>query len=435
MQRMKRLVRIGWVGIIVLFLLIVCVSQESAASPWGYEPDSPVGQCLTARYGHGGIKLEFFPDRSSAHAAADADCDRCSENKCGHGDNSCLCAEWAYAHCEAWGYTTCNPSASYTCAEADHSCGVPIVGYGTWNCRSGLNGVFIYPLSDCPNYVPPIPQQDSNSEAPPDQTLGGGGNSCDDFVCNPVKVATGNKYEKAIDLSISTPGIPLEFVRHYNSLVATDGPLGQGWTHSFSANLQVVRTTPTMRVKIKDVDGRALFFSQLYYSNVGEVNFYGESGVKDRLKQITSTGQWVLKRKSNLTYLFDSNGILTQISDPNGNTLTFSYSGGLLTQVSNNFGNSITLQYSGTRISSVTDPKSQSVVFTYTGSDLTGVGYPDGQSLGYAYSNHNLTGKYDSSDHLIGHWDYDTEGRVSNYYRYVDNGVYQEQIGFTEVVQ
>ena len=186
-----------------------------------------------------------------------------------------------------------------------------------------------------------------------------------------------------------------------------------------------------MRVKFKDADGRALFFSQLYYSNAGEINFYGESGVKDRLKRITSTGQWVLKRKNNLTYLFDSTGTLTQISDRNGNALTFTYSGNLLTQVSNNFGNSIMFQYLGGRISSVTDPKGQSVSYTYTGSDLTGVNYPDGRSLGYAYSNHNMTDKYDSSSYLTGHWDYDADGRVSNHYRYIDNGVYQEQIGFT----
>ena len=246
-----------------------------------------------------------------------------------------------------------------------------------------------------------------------------------------MKVATGNKYEQASDLSISAPGIPLEFTRYYNSITAADGPLGYGWTHSFSINVQVVRTSPTIRVKIKDPDGRALFFSQLYYSNAGEINFYGESGVKDRLKQITSTGQWVLKRKSNLTYLFDPSGVLAQISDPNGNTLTFTYSGGLLTQASNNFGNTITFQYSGSRISSITDPKNQSISYTYTGSDLTGVSYPDSRSLGYAYANHNMTDKYDTSGYLVGHWDYDTNGRVSNYYRYIDNDVYQEQVSFT----
>ncbi len=39
------------------------------------------------------------------------------------------------------------------------------------------------------------------------------------FVGNPVNVATGNKYEEVLDLTVSTPGIPLEFRRSYNSQI------------------------------------------------------------------------------------------------------------------------------------------------------------------------------------------------------------------------
>ncbi len=87
--------------------------------------------------------------------------------------------------------------------------------------------------------------------------------------------------------------------------------------------------------------------------------FCGESGVKDRLKQVISTGEYFLRRKEgNLTYKFGSDGKLLQISDPNGNTLTLTYTGGLLTQVSDNFGKSLSIQYNtDNRISSITDPK------------------------------------------------------------------------------
>ena len=182
-------------------------------------------------------------------------------------------------------------------------------------------------MSGCPGYVAPVQQPDDNEEM---QEIQLGGGSCDDFAANPVKVATGNKYEKVSDVSISAPGIPLEFVRHYNSIMAADGALGHGWTHSFGINLQVVRTTPTIRIKIPDSDGRALYFSQLYYSSTGEINFYGESGVKDRLKQIISTGQYVLKRKSNLTHVFDSSGTLTQYRTPTGVQFRYPIRGGFL---------------------------------------------------------------------------------------------------------
>jgi RHS repeat-associated protein len=435
-------VHMRWLSLAVMFLLALCAPKTGVASPWGYPPDSPQGQCLA----HYGIK-KVFPDQATAEAAVAADCsiknDECVKRNppMDHPFYVLYTVSSPWPYCELYGdplygcSLSANEFRSACCANADGYQECPDCAaywFPTDYCNgpsSAPDEQYDFSVEDGEKNLggsDPIAPGDDNDDNP---------NSCPasaGFVGNPIKVATGNKYEKTSDISVLTPGIALKFVRHYNKLAATDGPLGYGWTHSFGANLQVVRTTPSARVKIKDADGRAIYFSQLYYANPGEINFYGESGVKDRLKKITATGHYVLrKKKGNLTYLFDSSGTLTQISDPSGNTLTLTYSGGLLTGVSNNFGNSITFQYSGSRISSVTDPKGQSVIYTYSGSDLTGVSYPDGRSLSYAYSNHNLTDKYDSSNHLIGHWDYDTDGRVSNHYRYIDNGVYQEQMGFT----
>ena len=193
---------------------------------------------------------------------------------------------------------------------------------------------------------------------------------------------------------------------------------------------QVINGSP-QRVIIWEAYGRALYFSQANQSNQGEVDFYGESGVKDRLKQIIATGQYVLRRAGdNLTYTFGSDGSMQQITDPNGNSLTFTYTSGLLTQVTNNFGKSLTIQWNGGRISSITDPKNQSISYSYTNGDLTLVTYPDAQSLQYAYTNHLMTDRRDTAGNLTGHWGYQN-GRVSTNYRYVDNGVPQERVDFT----
>ena len=120
-------------------------------------------------------------------------------------------------------------------------------------------------------------------------------------------MTTGNKYEEVLDLSISTPGMPLEFRRSYNGQIILNGPLGYGWTHTYDMPLNVVQTTPTKRVRIWDSDGRALYFTER--SSGSEIIFYGESGVKDRLKQVVSTGEYFFRRKEgNLTYRFNSNG-------------------------------------------------------------------------------------------------------------------------------
>jgi hypothetical protein len=83
------------------------------------------------------------------------------------------------------------------------------------------------------------------------------------LVANPVNIATGNKYEQVLDLSISTPGLPLEFRRSYNSQVIFNSPMGYGWTHTYQVSLGVVQTSPTKRVRIWDSDGRALYFSEV----------------------------------------------------------------------------------------------------------------------------------------------------------------------------
>ena len=249
------------------------------------------------------------------------------------------------------------------------------------------------------------------------------------FAGNPVNVATGNKYEEVLDLTVSTPGIPLEFGRSYNGQVISDGPLGYGWTHTYNLSLDVVQTSPTKRVRIWDSDGRALYFNKVQQSS-DEILFAGESGVKDRFKQVISTGEYFLRKKeSNLTFKFGVNRKLLEISDPNGNTLSLTYTGGLLTQVSNNFGKTLSIQYNGNnRISSVTDPRGQSILYEYTNGDLTRVSYPDTNSTSYSYSSHHLTDKYDTNNNLIGHWAYDSYGRVITYYSHLKESAPQERI-------
>jgi RHS repeat-associated protein len=75
--------------------------------------------------------------------------------------------------------------------------------------------------------------------------------------------------------------------------------------------------------------------------------------------------------------------------------------------------------------------KGQSILYTYSNGDLTNVAYPDTNSLGYTYLSHNLTDKYDTNNNLIGHWDYDSKGRVITYYSHLENGVPQNRIDFS----
>jgi RHS repeat-associated protein len=239
------------------------------------------------------------------------------------------------------------------------------------------------------------------------------------LVGNPINVTTGNKYEEVVDVTVESPGIPLEFRRAYNSQSTYAGPLGQKWTHNYNLRLEELEKEPERRIRIWADDGRTLYFHEVRKDpSSGAIPFIGESGVKDRLKQNVSTGQYLLRRKgTNLTYRFSAKGRLLEVTDTNGNGLTLGYEGEDLVEISDNFGKSLSLEYDHGLLKTVRDPKDQPIVYEYKNGDLLQVRYPDRRSIGYGYKNHNLLDKYDCNGALIGHWDYDEErGLVTFYY-------------------
>jgi len=392
----------------------LAVNCYTASRALGYDERGISGPCFWGTFGY--RQLTYWIHREFA-------CDGTISWQCCQGAGG-VCGAYYLAVFE--GDSTC--FANLGCWEG--SCGNTCRGYSCGLCDKRTT---IMKQQGCcpPNPITGLPFDNALPDSEHQGKNAGRPQLCDMSVANPANVATGSKYEEVLDLSISTPGMPLEFRRSYNSQITIDGPLGYGWTHTYSMILNVVQTNPTKRVRIWDSDGRALYFSQVQQTST-EILFRGESGVKDRLKQIISTGEYFLRRKEgNLTYKFNSDGKLLEISDPNGNTLTMTYTGGLLTQVSNNFGKSLFIQYTNNRISTITDPKNQSVLYEYINGDLTKVTYPDQNFVRYAYSNHNLTGKYDTSNNLIGHWGYDSRRRVINYYSHLKDGIPQERIDLT----
>src|SRR3546814_7275081 len=56
-------------------------------------------------------------------------------------------------------------------------------------------------------------------------------------VCSSDLLATGNKYQKEIDLPAHPAAPGLEIVRHYNALDRRPSVLGQGWALSYDTRL------------------------------------------------------------------------------------------------------------------------------------------------------------------------------------------------------
>jgi hypothetical protein len=317
----KRSVGVGLVCLTIFFTLLY--AQHSEARWAGYIDDDAIDYL----HAHGGHKI--FPDEPSAAGAVYSDCKA-------HLPDGGNCYDYQY-------WQTCYDYIGPGCYQPANppSTRIPMSGFNAHGCDNADP----YPAPELwwtsywfPNYRsdPPCPypmplmwwpdppftlesSQQSLGAPLPARAVNRGfpvdpasneptGFFCDAtsmFVGNPVNVATGNKFEYVVDLSISTPGIPLYFARAYNSQSTVDSPLGYGWAHNFAVSLRDAsynNTNRGTRVRIRDADGRVLYFSQ---AQPGAA-FLGESGVKDRLT-LDASGNYNLRRnEGTLTYRFRS---------------------------------------------------------------------------------------------------------------------------------
>jgi RHS repeat-associated protein len=171
---------------------------------------------------------------------------------------------------------------------------------------------------------------------------------------DPVNILNGNLYVAKTDLSTSAPGIQFEFIRAYNSMEETDGPLGVGWTHNFNVKVSPPVDETSVAI-VTDTDGGVIEFSQI---SAGIFN--PPTGDYSALTKDNTGFTW--KKKEKITYSFNSQGTLQSIKDKNSNAFSLSYnSQGRLSTITDTAGRNYTITYdtSGriTRIEDATDRK------------------------------------------------------------------------------
>jgi RHS repeat-associated protein len=213
----------------------------------------------------------------------------------------------------------------------------------------------------------------AGSTLPPGQTIGTEGGrgvhalSPTHTFVEPVNSLTGAFTTSATDLSTPGLGVPFDFARSYTSSDTTVGPLGPGWADSLSAALLVQANGDVL---VHGEDGQ-----QIYYTKQSDGSFVGAPGALSTLSAVTDG--YLLVSHDQVTYLFDSSGVLQSELDRNGQGLTFSYTGGQLTSVTDAADRTATLAYNGGLLSSVTSADGRTVSYGYTGGLLTSVTLPD----------------------------------------------------------
>ena len=327
-------------------------------------------------------------------------------------------------------------------------------------------------------------------------------------VGDPVRIATGSFTVSETDISFRCGNIAVEITRIYQSDRARAHFFGQGWFFNYQSRIirgvkpnaeMIVEEMeelyeradyPSIRKKLRKAEEEASLAlhnksrnvyvlnntdpDYLHLTGNGTLTLIDENGAPvlytlaqspiygasnpypsgsachsnvhsyDRLRML-SGGSYILVKRDMTKYRYSPYGLLTSITDRNGNQVSFLYSGGKLVQIQASDGRTISLHWSGSRIARILDPMGREVGYSYdssgrlssrtdqqgnivryvySGNRITGIIKPDGSRRSYFYSGRN--GKQ-----VVGHT-VDEEGRAETFHYYSGYTEYRNPSGIVE---
>jgi RHS repeat-associated protein len=206
---------------------------------------------------------------------------------------------------------------------------------------------------------------------------------------DPVNLVSGNMFHKEMDIYLKGRGnLDLAFERVYNSQFRKDGPLGNGWTHSYNHQLKFVDDNPgdtttnaTESVIWVDGTGNLTTFEVAGTTSGISLNtqFTNPAGTYVIAKR-EANGEYSIREKNGLVFYFENIAGITgqtakllRVASRNGNTLTFNYSGDNLVSVQDGLNRHLTFHYDNAdnHITRVEDWSGRTFRYNYTGDNLT----------------------------------------------------------------
>lgn len=198
----------------------------------------------------------------------------------------------------------------------------------------------------------------------------------------PVNIANGNLFETEEDFTIPSRGMPINFVRYYNSQSDYNGPMGYGWTHTYNQHVT------------ENADESVTYFAEdggeFTFTKNPDTTYNRPAGF---FSTLTKDGSgYKLRGKHGTEKFFDLTGKITGIVDRNGNTITFEYTGDCLTKIIDTVGREYTLLYDAdNHLTSITTPGPYEWTYIYENDDLMSVTVPGGYTRSFTYlADHNL---------------------------------------------
>jgi RHS repeat-associated protein len=236
----------------------------------------------------------------------------------------------------------------------------------------------------------------------------------DDGPCksgSPVELASGNFVYSARDLLIVGLGPAIDLTRTYNSRDMRKGPFGNGWV--FPYDQRIIETTNGMQMLAvcSQPNGKRDVFTRQANGSYQSPPHVRATLVKN------SDNTYTLRENSGVARRFNADGLLTALTDRNGNTLALTYDAtGFPTSITDAPGRIVRLTKGADgRIASITDLANRTFRYTYdSAGNLTRFTDPLGNSTAYQYdSKNNLTAILDPRGNKLMGVTYDSNGRVA----------------------
>lgn len=232
----------------------------------------------------------------------------------------------------------------------------------------------------------------------------------------PVNAINGNMYLSQTDYRLPGLGRSIDLTRSYNSQLQAAGLFGFGWTTEYD---QYLTHIDSKNIRLQMPDGRAVYFARettaSSFSGItpgypGEIVANGDGtftlNLKDgRSNKFSSAGKLLQQKDRNnnqTTINYDTNGVLTGVTDASGRTLTITIgSNGFVSQVSDSLGVIADYEY-----------------FSAT-NFLKAVTYLDGSKFQFEYDTTAVPGKTflktvkDALNNVVETHLYDSDGRAT----------------------
>lgn len=222
--------------------------------------------------------------------------------------------------------------------------------------------------------------------------------------------ALGANEETITDMMVEAPGLPVSIERTYCSIPSGDSRniFGNGWSFNFAKSTFMTTNADEENIRVVCLPDNTVEYFQF------ENNAY--TGIHTQSVLTANGSALVLTAKDGIKYTYTS-GYLTDIEEPNGNTITIALNGSHLpTSITDSANRTFSVTYNAdNKIVKIMDPVGRDLDYVYddNGNLVQTKNYNDAALQNYEYSGGLLSAIKDGRNHTIVEYSYNDRKQLS----------------------